>query len=399
MKKRITLLLAMAVIASNMSVCACAKTSETVTQVSTEAKITMSADSSETTVTETTETTEEKTVDPWAGKVDASTAAGAAAKANSVLGKDFETIFEGDELRAFWKKSVSYNHESSCKVMIPDDGFEIEGIHFKKVYIWNGNGSVSKLTFAVRDREILPKTKNEAAGYKADLGFDSEKAMTAVVESLNDAFGDYKTIDAGLPNSKLSECFVWEYNETTIAVTYGVDCYGIEGNNEFKIEVYRSGNADGSQSDAGFRLAVNRMYGCFGQDLKTAKKMVQDILGVSLKKEKKTKSAYYYNVKPTFGGVKFNQIVIKTNPSGKVYEIYLIKDTSKKADANSSYKNFHKKLEALYGSNGFIPTNSYEYKGVIHGSRNGEWCIIGTGSVSKGGRFYFIFNNESLRKG
>ena len=382
------------VFATLLSVSACTKNEETEpveTESETETTVATSSSSSE-------ETTTSETADPWVGHKDAKTAVGATAIADIALGMSVDDVIYDHIFIDFWNRSVSFNSDSTYQAMIPDEAYFIEGIAFKKIYLWKDGTNVSKVTFATRESENLPMTEDEAAGAEADMNFDSIKAKIAIVEALNNAFGDFTKSDAELPDSKESGCYIWEHNGTQITVTYGVDCYGVKGNNEFKIDVYSSDftGSDLDPADAEFKLMVTRMYKCLGQDLPTAKAMFTDIMGVPLEREQNDDSVYYYHIDKTIEGIEFNQAIFKLNPSGNVYEIYLVNDTSSTEECEKYYDALYQRLENVYGKV-FIPTNSREYEGVITGSLDGCWCIIGTFTTANYNRFNLIFNNESLR--
>lgn len=403
MKKKVSLLLLMAITASCMSIASCSnnKTPATSQTVGSEAVITVPADTTTATTTEaTTETTTEAAkVDPWSGTAVAGKALGAAQIARSVLGKSVDEVLSGRDFAEYMGRSTSFNHDLACTVVIPEAGFEIEGQPFKKIYLWKDGDQIAKVTYAIREKEFLAMTKNEATALDSDMRKDTEMMMVKVRDSLKNAFGGYKTADAELTGASKSERCVWENDGTTVEVTYGLDCYGIEGNNEFRIDVYRTDKASfgPSQEVMEFRQKVYRMYNCYGLDYKTAKAITQDVLGVTFKKEQKDKRDFYYSVNLTFEGVKFNQVIIRTNSKGKVCEVYLVNDKSKAAQCKTYYNKLYKKLEDTFGKS-FIPVNVPQYKGVINGRRDNGWCILASKNIKSYNRFYFIFNNESLKR-
>ena len=399
MKKRVSLLLIAAVMASGMSLSACSNKATAISQTgSSEAVITIPDDTSSAPETET-ETKTETTVDLWNGAIDTSTAVGAVRTAISVFGKNTDEVLGGNEYRAYRGKSTSFNHDTACTRIIPDEGFTIEGIAFKKIYLWKDNGNVGRVTYTVRDKEFLPMTQNEATAQESDLRFDAGKAMEAITGSLERTLGAGNTADAGLPGASKSGRTVWEKDGTTIEVTYGLDCYGIEGNNDFRIDVYPSGKAEAGpdQSIAGFRQTVYRMYSCIGQDPKTVKAICEDVLGVPLTREQIDYGKdYYYDVKVKIEGVEFNQVLLMTNPSGKVYNIYLVNDKDKEKKSKGYYNTIQKKLESLFGPR-FIPIHTFEVEGVISGPSNGDWCILSLKTIKGHTRFSLVFNNEGLK--
>lgn len=392
MKKGIRLFTWSMVLAMGLSVCACTTT----TQTETKETSATTQETEEETETETTAT--EETSDPWDSYANAKTVEGATGIANSSLGSNINDVLSGGSLQGFWESGCWYFSDKPCQVMVPDNGYEIEGVSFKRIRFWkDGDENVSKVSFCVRSNEFLPRTEAEALG-SAELNFDSESAKSVFEQALTEAFGDSVSTTI-LSDWGNCEATVWEHKETTIAMICGVDCYGVSGNNEFMIEVY---NADYSGhlltgEDAEVRELILRMFACLGQDLETAKAMFEDIMGVPLENEQNDPGVYYYSIDLTFNGINFNQAIFKLNPSGNVYDIYLVNDASSTAECNEYYDALYSRLGNIYNGSG-IPTNSIEYEGIITGSWDGNWIIIGVSTSGDYSRLNVVFNNESLRE-
>lgn len=388
MKKSIRLFTLGMVLAMGMSVCACTTTAQTETEETT-------TTTQETEETETTTT--EETADPWDNYASVKTVEGATGVANSFLGSNIDDVLYDDSLKGFWESSCTFASDIPCQMIIPEGGYTIEGIAFKKIRLWkDSDGNVTKVSFCVRMNELLPRTETEALG-SLELNFDSESARAVFEEALNEQFGDSISTTT-LSDWGNCEATLWKHNGTTIAMICGVDCYGISGNNEFMIEVY---NADYSGplltgEDAEVREQILRMYACLGQDLETAKAMFEDIMGVPLENEQNDPSIYYYSIDLTFNGIDFNQAIFKLNPSGNVYDIYLVNDASSTAECNEYYDALYARLLNIYY--GEIPTNSVEYEGVIMGGWDGNWIIIGVYTNGDYSRLNVVFNRESLRE-
>ena len=391
MKKSIRLFTWGMVLAVGMSVCACTTTT---TQTETEETTTTTQETEE----ETEITTTEETADPWDNYASVKTVEGATNVANSFLGSNIDDVLYDDSLKSFWESSCWFFADKPCQAIVPDGGYTIEGVSFKRICIWkDGDGNVTKVSFCARMNEFLPKTEAEALG-SSELNFDSESAKAAFEQALTEQFGESVSTTT-LSDWGNCEATVWEHKETTIAMICGVDCYGVSGNNEFMIEVY---NADYSGplltgEDAEVREQILRMYACLGQDLETAKAMFEDIMGVPLENEQNDPDIYYYSIDLTFNGIGFNQAIFKLNPSGNVYDIYLVNDASSTADCNEYYDALYSRLMNIYYGSG-IPTNSYEYEGVIMGGWDGNWTIIGVYTNGDYSRLNVVFNNESLRE-
>ena len=129
------------------------------------------------------------------------------------------------------------------------------------------------------------------------MNYDAETAFTKVTSKLEAAFGgDYTTADTSALKASKSECRVWQHNGRDIAVTYAVDCYGITGNNEFKIDVYPTGGGGSSLApeDESFRQMLSKIESSLGQDKDTVKAVLEEQLGLELKDEHKDKAICYY---------------------------------------------------------------------------------------------------------
>ncbi len=355
----------------------------------------------EPTETETeTEATTKPTVDPWGQLYEADEIAGATAIANEVLDKKTDDALFGHYLDGFMHGGAAFSGDKSHRIMVPDCGYKIEGYEFKRIYLWTENDIVTKITFAVRDKELIPSTEAEAKGAASDMNYDAEGAYAKITSQLVAAFGESaKTIDTADLKAAKSECRVWEHNGRDIAVTYAVDCYGITGNNEFKIEVYSSG-AEGSADTASddFKVTLTKLGNCMGLDKDTVKGMVEELFGVKLNNEQADKNNYYYSSNITIEGVEFNQVIIKTNKGdGKTYEIYFVNDTSSTKECEGYLETFKKKLAESY-SDKFIPTNSSEYVGVMRMLSDYNFCIIGGSYSANYNRFYLIINAERLKE-
>ena len=355
----------------------------------------------EPTETETeTEATTKPTVDPWGQLYGADEIAGATAIANEVLDKKTDDALFGHYLDGFMHGGAAFSGDKSHRIMMPDGGYKIEGYEFKRIYLWTENDIVTKITFAVRDKELIPSTEAEAKGAASDMNYDAEGAYAKITSQLVAAFGETaKTIDTADLKAAKSECLVWEHNGRDIAVTYAVDCYGITGNNEFKIEVYSSG-AEGSADTASddFKVTLTKLGNCMGLDKDTVKTMVEELFGVKLNNEQEDKNNYYYSSNITIEGIEFNQVIIKTNKGdGKTYEIYFVNDTSSTKECEGYLETFKKKLAESYSDN-FIPTNSSEYVGVMRMLSDYNFCIIGGSYSANYNRFYLIINAERLKE-
>ena len=355
----------------------------------------------EPTETETeTEATTKPTVDPWGQLHEADEIAGATAIANEVLDKKTDDALFGHYLDGFMHGGAAFSGDKSHRIMMPDGGYKIEGYEFKRIYLWTENDIVTKITFTVRDKELIPSTEAEAKGAASDMNYDAEGAYAKITSQLVAAFGESaKTIDTADLKAAKSECRVWEHNGRDLAVTYAVDCYGITGNNEFKIEVYSSG-AEGSADTAsdGFKVTLTKLGNCMGLDKDTVKGMVEELFGVKLNNEQADKNNYYYSSNITIEGIEFNQVIIKTNKGdGKTYEIYFVNDTSSTKECEGYLETFKKKLAESYSDN-FIPTNSSEYVGVMRMLSDYNFCIIGGSYSANYNRFYLIINAERLKE-
>lgn len=355
----------------------------------------------EPTETETeTEATTKPTVDPWGQLYEADEIAGATAIANEVLDKKTDDALFGHYLDGFMHGGAAFSGDKSHRIMMPDGGYKIEGYEFKRIYLWTENDIVTKITFAVRDKELIPSTEAEAKGAASDMNYDAEGAYAKITSKMAEAFGEStKTVDTSGLKAAKSECLVWEHNGRDIAVTYAVDCYGITGNNEFKIEVYSSG-AEGSADTASdeFKVTLTKLGNCMGLDKDTVKGMVEELFGVKLNNEQADKNNYYYSSYITIEGIEFNQVIIKTNKGdGKTYEIYFVNDTSSTKECEGYLETFKKKLAESYSDN-FIPTNSSEYVGVMRMLSDYNFCIIGGSYSANYNRFYLIINAERLKE-
>ena len=355
----------------------------------------------EPTETETeTEATTKPTVDPWGQLYEADEIAGATAIANEVLDKKTDDALFGHYLDGFMHGGAAFSGDKSHRIMVPDGGYKIEDCEFNRIYLWTENDIVKKITFAVREKELIPSTESEAKGAASDMNYDAEGAYAKITSKMAEAFGEStKTVDTSGLKAAKSECLVWEHNGRDIAVTYAVDCYGITGNNEFKIEVYSSG-AEGSADTAsdGFKVTLTKLGNCMGLDKDTVKGMVEELFGVKLNNEQADKNNYYYSSNITIEGIEFNQVIIKTNKGdGKTYEIYFVNDTSSTKECEGYLETFKKKLAESYSDN-FIPTNSSEYVGVMRMLSDYNFCIIGGSYSANYNRFYLIINAERLKE-
>lgn len=347
-----------------------------------------------------TEATTKPTVDPWGQLYGADEIVGATAIADKLIDQKTDDALFGHDLDGFMHGGAAFSGDKSHRIMMPDGGYKIEGYEFKRIYLWTENDIVTKITFAVRDKELIPSTEAEAKGAASDMNYDAEGAYAKITSKMAEAFGEStKTVDTSGLKAAKSECLVWEHNGRDIAVTYAVDCYGITGNNEFKIEVYSSG-AEGSADTASddFKVTLTKLGNCMGLDKDTVKTMVEDLFGVKLNNEQADKNNYYYSSNITIEGIEFNQVIIKTNKGdGKTYEIYFVNDTSSTKECEGYLETFKKKLAESYSDN-FIPTNSSEYVGVMRMLSDYNFCIIGGSYSANYNRFYLIINAERLKE-
>ena len=360
-------------------------------------------------VTETETETEatKPTVDPWGQIYVADEIVGATAIADKLLSMSFEEALYSHEIGEFYNGSATFSGDHARSVMFPETGYKIEGNELKCVFIWKDKAkdTVAKITFASRKLEYVPSTETEAKIAADDMNYDAETAFTKITSKLEAAFGsDYKTSDTTDLKASKSECRVWQHNGRDIAVTYALDCYGITGNNEFKVDVYPTsgGGSSLAPEDEAFRQMFSKIESSMGQDNETVKALLEEQLGVELKGGSKDKSicyTYYYDVDLTIEGVPFNMIEIHTNiGDGKVFEIYFRKDTSKRSEIDSYEETFKTKLSSTF-SDRFIPTNSNSYKGVFCGMGRGTYCIISDLYIDDMNNFFFvIINAEYLRE-
>jgi len=349
--------------------------------------------------------TTKPSVDPWSQSHTAQDIVGATAVANSFLGMSFDEAVDSHKMTAFYEKSASFTTNRAYHAMIPDDGFTIEGNMFKRVYFWEDKGSINKITFASRNLEYIPSTETEAKIAAADMNYDAEKAYTDISSKLEAAFGiDYKTVDTSDLKASKSECRVWQHNDRDIVVTYGVDCFGITGNNEFKIDLYPTGGGGSSLApeDESFRQMLSKIESSLGQDKDTVKAVLEEQLGLELKDEHKDKAScyyYYYSADFSIAGVPFNMIELHANiGDGKVFEVCFRKDTSKRAEIDGYEDTFKKKLSASF-SDRFIPTNSRAYEGEFCTLGKGTYCIVSDYYLDDMNNFFYvIINAEYLRE-
>ena len=401
MKKLRSIVSAGLVLAIALSVASCDGEGKSTTEDTTyETPAVVTETEEPTTTTTDTEATTKPTADPWGQLYEADEIAGATAIANEVLDKKTDDALFGHYLDGFMHGGAAFSGDKSHRIMMPDGGYKIEGCEFKRIYLWTENDIVTKITFAVRDKELIPSTEAEAKGAASDMNYDAEGAYAKITSQLVAAFGESaKTIDTADLKAAKSECRVWEHNGRDIAVTYAVDCYGITGNNEFKIEVYSSG-AEGSADTASddFKVTLTKLGNCMGLDKDTVKGMVEELFGVKLNNEQADKNNYYYSSNITIEGIEFNQVIIKTNKGdGKTYEIYFVNDTSNTKECEGYLETFKKKLAESYSDN-FIPTNSSEYAGVMRMLSDYNFCIIGGSYSANYNRFYLIINAERLKE-
>ena len=401
MKKLRSIVSAGLVFAICLSVASCNGAGKGTTEYTTYESPTVITEIEEPTETETeTEATTKPTVDPWGKIYVATEIVGATAIADKVLDKTTDEVLYGQDIHEFMHKSASFSGDKSHRIMMPEGGYKIEGCEFNRIYLWTENDIVKKITFAVREKELIPSTESEAKGAASDMNYDAEGAYAKITSQLVAAFGETaKTIDTADLKAAKSECRVWEHNGRDIAVTYAVDCYGITGNNEFKIDVYSSG-AEGSTDTASddFKVTLTKLGNCMGLDKDTVKGMVEELFGVKLNNEQADKNNYYYSSNITIEGVEFNQVIIKTNKGdGKTYEIYFVNDTSSTKECEGYLETFKKKLAESYSDN-FIPTNSSEYVGVMRMLSDYNFCIVGGSYSANYNRFYLIINAERLKE-
>ena len=399
MKKLRSIVSAGLVLAIALSVASCDGEGKNTTEDTTYETAVVVTETEEPSATET-EATTKPTVDPWGQLHEADEIVGATAIADKLIDQKTDDALFGHDLDGFMHGGAAFSGDKSHRIMMPDGGYKIEGYEFKRIYLWTENDIVTKITFAVRDKELIPSTEAEAKGAASDMNYDAEGAYAKITSKLNAAFGEStKTIDTDDLKAAKSECLVWEHNGRDIAVTYAVDCYGIAGNNEFRIDVYTSG-AEGS-SDAlsdDFKVTMTKLGNCMGLDKDSVKTMVEDLFGVKLDNEQADKNNYYYSTSITIEGVEFNQVIIKTNKGdGKTYEIYFVNDTSNTKDCEGYLETFKKKLAESFSDN-FIPTNSAEYKGVMQMFSDFYFCIIGGSYSANYNRFYLIINAERLKE-
>ena len=399
MKKLRSIVSAGLVLAIALSVASCDGTGKNTTEDTAYEAPTTVTEIEEPTTTET-ESTTKPTVDPWGQLHEADEIVGATAIADKLIDQKTDDALFGHDLDGFMHGGAAFSGDKSHRIMMPDGGYKIEGYEFKRIYLWTENDIVTKITFAVRDKELIPSTEAETKGAASDMNYDAEGAYAKITSKLNAAFGEStKTIDTVDLKAAKSECLVWEHNGRDIAVTYAVDCYGIAGNNEFRIDVYTSGAAGSSDASADdFKVTMTKLGNCMGLDKDSVKTMVEDLFGVKLDNEQADKNNYYYSASITIEGVEFNQVIIKTNKGdGKTYEIYFVNDTSNTKDCEGYLETFKKKLAESFSDN-FIPTNSAEYKGVMHMISDYNFCIIGGSYSANYNRFYLIINAERLKE-
>ena len=399
MKKLRSIVSAGLVLAIAMSVASCDGEGKNTTEDTTYEAPTTVTEIEEPTTTET-ESTTKPTVDPWGQLHEADEIVGATAIADKLIDQKTDDALFGHDLDGFMHGGAAFSGDKSHRIMMPDGGYKIEGYEFKRIYLWTENDIVTKITFAVRDKELIPSTEAETKGAASDMNYDAEGAYAKITSELNAAFGEStKLIDTAELKAAKSECLVWEHNGRDIAVTYAVDCYGIAGNNEFRIDVYTSGAEGSSDASADdFKVTMTKLGNCMGLDKDSVKTMVEDLFGVKLDNEQADKNNYYYSASITIEGVEFNQVIIKTNKGdGKTYEIYFVNDTSNTKDCEGYLETFKKKLAESFSDN-FIPTNSAEYKGVMHMISDYNFCIIGGSYSANYNRFYLIINAERLKE-
>ena len=358
-------------------------------------------------VTESETEATEDTVDPWGQINTASEIVGATAVADKLLNMGFDEALSSREIGEFYQGSARFYGDHTHSAMYPEGGYKIEGNDLKSVYIWQAKtkGSVTKITFTARKGEFVPSTESEAKIAAEDMNYDAETAFTKVTSALASAFGDgFTTADtSGLKASK-SECRVWQHNGRDIAVTYAVDCYGITGNNEFKVDVYPTGGGAPTLApeDEAFRQMFCKIENSLGQDKDTVKAVLEEQLGVTLKNEHKDKAIcyyYYYDVDITIAGVPFNMIELEANiGDGKVYAVNFRKDTSKRADIDEYEKTIQTKLTTAF-SEYLIPTNSRQYEGVFCSLTGGNTCTVSDYYIDDMNNFFYvIIRAEYLRE-
>ena len=399
MKKLRSIVSAGLVLAIALSVASCDGEGKNTTEDTTYETAVVVTETEEPTTTET-EATTKPTVDPWGQLHEADEIVGATAIADKLIDQKTDDALFGHDLDGFMHGGAAFSGDKSHRIMKPDGGYKIEGYEFKRIYLWTENDIVTKITFAVRDKELIPSTEAETKGAASDMNYDAEGAYAKITSELNAAFGEStKTIDTADLKAAKSECLVWEHNGRDIAVTYAEDCYGIAGNNEFKIDVYTSGAEGSSDASADdFKVTMTKLGNCMGLDKDSVKTMVEDLFGVKLDNEQADKNNYYYSASITIEGVEFNQVIIKTNKGdGKTYEIYFVNDTSNTKDCEGYLETFKKKLAESFSDN-FIPTNSAEYKGVMQMFSDFYFCIIGGSYSANYNRFYLIINAERLKE-
>ncbi len=400
MKKVLRTVAGLLVFAMGMGLCSCGKTQETVVTssdaVESESVVSDSVVSSENNV----ETTE----DPWLGSPDVTGIVGASWKASQFLGRNIDDVLYDHELNALWNSTSSmcaFNQDERRQVLVPEDGYEISGYKFDQIYLWKDNaGNVNKITFMTRHNEYLPETAAETVGAADDLNYDVQSAMGKMVIELSEGLGDYYNENVAYLNAKDGASFVFEHNGIEIVLTYGVDCYGLAGNNELKIDVYAKGTTFPAYPEEDFKVLITKLSYCMGEDYESARDMVEDALGVELTNEQIDYYGYiYYSVDATVEGVDFNQVIIITNEGdGKVYEVHLVNDMDSEAEIEGYYNLFKDKLRTVCGDY-FIPWNHQVYDGcMIRLDSDNDICMIGRYTIEGYSRFHLIMNNEALKE-
>ena len=404
MKKIRLIVSVMLVFAMCMGLCACQKPVETGATGESEGPAATAVSGSGEESMAPSESAKETAEDPWNGIPDAGNIVGATALASQCLGKNVDEVLSSGTLNDFWAGDggCAFSRDMSRQAMIPEEGYRINGYEFDQIYLWKDGENISRVTFMTRHNEYMPTTEAEIPGAEGDMDYDALGAMFEFVPALEAVFGDYRNKGGTDLEPADGDSFLFEHNGTEISVTYAVDCYGIEGNNEFRIDVYPSGSTFAGVPEEDLKILISKLSYCMGKDKDTAKAMAEAALGVEFTNEQIDNTGYiYYTVDTSVEGVGFNQIIMKTNEEdgqGQIYEIDIVNDMDSFDKAPDHYELFKEKLKTIYGD-AFIPWNHPAYEGVLmRVDSDGCYCI--TGGMFRDGycRFYLIMNNESLRE-
>ena len=325
------------------------------------------------------------------------------------IGLDGQTCLEHlDETFDFPGSHMKYDSYEGV-VSFMGSSFTCDDVPFKSIHIYLKNWKVVEVDYCITEERYF----SSAAEGGKDLGDDADLPVKQYYDNisgeLNGIFNKPEK-EYGVKWFKPSEgkSSLWKAGDISVAATYGTNCFGVEGYNQFELAV--SDNKDfkpgyycvlpvSDEMDEELENLIEIGKTSMGRDFASVKHMIEKKLDITLGDGQQIGDEFseyvYKDLDFEVSGVHFNMISIISNRNSlTVFDVIFWSDNISSTDCSNYKSNYERKLTAYYGK----PTINYYDGDIGYKFDDGLEFWISANQNGSNSYFYVIFKNENLNK-